>query len=59
MKKKDKIDQICQDDLNKLLDLRPVSCSTLRTLKTGLQKLRGNDWENDYDFFKGQLKCPQ
>ena len=58
MTKKDKIGQIYQDDLKKLLDLRPVSCSTLPTLKTELKILRGNDWEEDYDFFKGQLKYP-
>ena len=58
MKKKDKIGQICQDGLNKVLDLRPVSCSTLPKLKTELQKLQGNDWEEDYDFFKGQRKYP-
>ena len=58
MTKKDKIGQIYQDDLKKLLDLRPVSCSTLPTLTTELQKLRGNDWEEDYDFFKGQLEYP-
>ena len=58
MAKKDKIGQIDQDDLKKLLDLRPVSCSTLPTLKTELQKLQGNDWEEDYDFFKEQLKYP-
>ena len=58
MAKKDKIGQMYQDDLKKLLDLRPVSCSTLPTLKTELQKLQGNDWEEDYDIFKGQLKYP-
>ena len=56
MTKKDKNGQIYQDDLKKLLDLRPVSCSTLTTLKTELKILRGNDWEEDYYFFKGQLK---
>ena len=59
MKKKEKIGQIYQDGLNKLLDLRHVSYSTLQTLKTELQKWRGNDWEADYDFVKGQLKYPQ
>ena len=58
MTKKDKIGQIYQDDLKKILDLRPVSCSTLPTLTTELQKLQGNDWEEDYDFFKGHHKYP-
>ena len=58
MAKKDKIGQMYQDNLKKLLDLRPVSCSTLPTLTTELQKLQGNDWEEDYDFFKGQRKYP-
>ena len=34
-----KKDKIGHDDLKKLLDLRSVSCSTLPTLKTELQKL--------------------
>ena len=58
MKKKDKIGQICQDGLKNVLDLRPVSCSTLRILKTEFKKLRGNDWEEDYDLFQGQLEYP-
>ena len=56
--KERQIGQICQDGLNKVLDLRPVSCSTLRILKTEFKKLRGNDWEEDYDFFQGQLEYP-
>ena len=58
MKKKDKIGQIYQGGINTLLNFRPVSCSTLPTLNAELQKLRGNDWEEDYDFFKGQLEYP-
>ena len=48
-----------QNELNNLLDLRPVTCSTLSALKEHLKKSGNPEWKTDYEFFKGQLKHPQ
>ena len=58
-KQEEKTSHLYQENLNTLLDLRHPSCSTLPTLKKELQKLLGENWEEDYLFFKGQLKFPQ
>ena len=61
-KKEEKVSQRYQRSLDSLLDLRPVTCSTLPALKKELKRLRGTDdetWLEDYNFFKGQMKHPQ
>ena len=58
-KQDEKTSKLYQDNLNTLLDLRPSSCSSLPALKKELQRLVGDNWEEDYQFFKGQLKYPQ
>lgn len=58
-KQEEKVSHLFQENLNTLLDLRPSFCSTLPALKKELQTLVGENWEEDYIFFKGQLKYPQ
>ena len=58
-KQEEKSSDLFQKELNTLLDLRPDCFSTLSSLKCEIQKLRGADWEWDYNFFKGQLVYPQ
>ena len=48
-----------QNQLDSLLDLRPVSCSSLSSYKEHLKKSVNADWENDYLFFKDQLAHQQ
>ena len=48
-------DQKYQQSLEKLVDLRPQDCLKLLDLKKYLQKNNGENWMDDYDFFKGQL----
>ena len=48
-----------QNDLNKLLDIRPRSLQTLSALKSHLQSSGNADWLSDYNFFKGQCLFPQ
>ena len=56
-KKDDRTSPYYQKELD-LLDLRPESLSKLPALKAELKK-RGKTWEDDYDFFKGQMVYPQ
>ena len=60
-RKDEKTSTLYQDNLNKLLDLRPPSLSTLPALRKELNKLRGDEekGKEEYEFFKGQLKYPQ
>ena len=58
-KQEERTSHLFQENLNTLLDLRPSSCSTLPALKKELQTLVGENWMEDYEFFKGQLKYPQ
>ena len=56
-RKSDRTSPRYQKELNNLLDLRPESLSTLPALKAELKK-RGKNWEDDYNFFKGQMVYP-
>ena len=57
-KRDERTSSLYQKELDNLLDLRPPSLSKLPALKAELQK-RGESWERDYEFFKGQIVYPQ
>ena len=56
-KRDERTSSLYQKELDNLLDLRPPSLSKLPALKAELQK-RGESWELDYEFFKGQIVYP-
>lgn len=58
-KKSKKMDPKFQVELDTLLDVRPVDCQKLSSLKDYMRKNDERNWDMDYAFFKGQLKHPQ
>jgi hypothetical protein len=45
-----------QASLDTLLDIRPVELRDLTALEANMKKTRNEHWQDDLEFFKGQLK---